>query len=679
MNSTRQRSNKAAIIASSLLVVFILVSVWLLKQYIDQERQRDLQGWQDRLSVIAESKKRSIEAWLNNQQQNLNELADNPLLQIYLSVDAAEADLSEAQRGQIGHLRNLIAATARRAGVFAQAQAINANTQSDARDGLAIVNADGELRLATRGFPADEAELPVAVRKAFDSGRMVIHGIYPNRDNEPRMIMALPVKPVQLTGGKQFAGAVVAVINPENGLYDVVTEQWITTVSDESLLVKGDAFSTTYISPLKDGFRLFHQVPRANTDNAANFARDNIANFAIKTDYRSKPVLVTSRSIAATDWVLVQKINEAEALRESSAHREFVFTLFLLAVFIITVTFIAVWRHATSLRLQKTSERLQARTDLLNAVSDNIRDHILLLDHDNRLVFINRALAQCVGSGAGDIRGKSLNHIFSMETTQKLTGLAQSPPSGSTVCELEIGGELHAYHVSVVELASGQYKTSRLFVLHDITSLQQAQQKHHQLLEGIISTLVRVTDMHDPHCAHHSERTREVAIAIAQAMGLSAQQIETLGMAALLANIGKLHLPRELLTKMEPLTAEEEALMHNNINHTVAILESLSFDGPVLEIIKQKNEYLDGSGYPAGLSGDAILLESRILAVANAFVAMTSARAYRPGKPIREVLDSLLKDADKRYDRKVVAALFHVAELRADWAEWQSASPSGNQ
>jgi len=107
----------------------------------------------------------------------------------------------------------------------------------------------------------------------------------------------------------------------------------------------------------------------------------------------------------------------------------------------------------------------------------------------------------------------------------------------------------------------------------------------------------------------------------------------------------------------------------------VAILESLSFDGPVLDIIKQKNEYLDGSGYPAGLRGEAILLESRILAVANAFVAMTSARAYRPGRPIREVLDSLLEDADKRYDRKVVAALFHIAESRSDWAEWQSASP----
>jgi HD-GYP domain-containing protein (c-di-GMP phosphodiesterase class II) len=92
----------------------------------------------------------------------------------------------------------------------------------------------------------------------------------------------------------------------------------------------------------------------------------------------------------------------------------------------------------------------------------------------------------------------------------------------------------------------------------------------------------------------------------------------------------------------------------------------------VVEVIRQKNEYLDGSGYPAGLSGDDIRRESRILAVANAFVAMSSARAYRSGKPVREALDLLLADAGQRYDRVVVAALFHVAESRPDWAAWQT-------
>ena len=667
-------NNKSAIIASGLLVVFILLSVWLIKQYISAERERDLQGWQDRLSVIAESKKRAIETWLGDQLDNLDELASNPLLQIYLSVDTNVKTISEAQRGQIGHLRNLITATVLRAGVFTQNAAIKANTQSVAKDGLAIVNAKAELRMATQGFPANDSALSVAVKRAFSSKRSIVYGIYPIEKSSPRLILVVPVSPVQLAGSTEFVGAVVAVINPYNGLYDVVAEQWLTTSTDESVLVLGDEFSTSYISPLQQDFQLFHKVPRANENNAANFARDNIANFAIKTDYLSHRVLVTSRSIPGTDWILVQKIAEREALRESSAHREFVFTIFLLAIFIITIVFIAVWRHATSLRLQKISERLQARTDLLNAVSDSIQDHIFLLDHDNKLVFVDRSLAEYVGSDSSDVRGKALNHIFSVETSEQLIQLATSGGNANSICKLTIADEERMYHVAVAELSSGQYKTSRLYVLHDITSLHEAQQKHQVLLEGIIATLVRVTDMHDPHCAHHSERTREVAITIAQAMQLPQQNIETLGMASQLANIGKLQLPRELLTKMKPLTQQEETMMRESINATVEMMQSLSFDGPVVDVIIQKNEYLDGSGYPQGLSGDAIRAESRILAVANAFVAMTSARAYRSGKPIREVLDILLQDADRRYDRAVVAALFHVAESRKDWSEWQAAT-----
>jgi HD-GYP domain-containing protein (c-di-GMP phosphodiesterase class II) len=87
--------------------------------------------------------------------------------------------------------------------------------------------------------------------------------------------------------------------------------------------------------------------------------------------------------------------------------------------------------------------------------------------------------------------------------------------------------------------------------------------------------------------------------------------------------------------------------------------------------VQQKNECLDGSGYPLGVSGEAIHLESRILAVANAFVAMTSSRAYRSGKPVNEVLDILIAEAGSRYDRQVIAALFHVAENHSDWMNWQ--------
>jgi HD-GYP domain-containing protein (c-di-GMP phosphodiesterase class II) len=94
----------------------------------------------------------------------------------------------------------------------------------------------------------------------------------------------------------------------------------------------------------------------------------------------------------------------------------------------------------------------------------------------------------------------------------------------------------------------------------------------------------------------------------------------------------------------------------------------------VLEVIAQKQEHLDGSGYPRGLSGDALTLPGRILAVANAFVALVSHRPWRPGLPVRAAVAELVRAADIRYDRRVLAALNHIVENRRDWSRWEAAA-----
>lgn len=674
--------NKSTLIASTLLILFLVASVWLVLQYAETERERDMFNWQDRLAILSESQKRTIEGWLNDQVGNLQELADNPLMQLYLSLkgSAGAAD-AETERGQFAHLRNLVVATARRAGVFSAGLSLSANVETAGNDGIGVLDAGGQLLMSTRNFPVSDEALERAVDAARERRRASVHGIYRNAVGQPRLIIAVPVTPVQVSGATSgITGYVVAVINPVLSLYTQVSQHWLATVSDEALLVTGDEHSTVYVSPLKDGHELFHRVSADNDRLAANFARGKPGAFGVRRDYRGVEVLVTGRSIERTGWTLVQKIDAREALRESRAYQSFVLTVFLLAVFIVALSFIAIWRHSTSLRLQRATERLAARTALLNSVGDNIREHIILLGEDENILYINRSLSESVGVPAEDIIGRSLHHILSIETTEQLLQLKRVEGRSDIrgrVMQLCVADEDYFFHVSMLTLKQGDYKDAVLYVLHDITGLKRAQEKHSRMLEGIIATLVHAVDMHDPHCAHHSERTREVAIAIARAMDMSEDDIRALSMAALLANIGKLYLPRNILTKMEPLTAEEEALLHSHIEHAVEILRDLEFDGPVIDIIRQKNECLDGSGYPRGLNGDAIRAESRILGVANAFVAMTSSRAYRKGLPIEAVLDKLLAEADVRYDRNVIAALFHVAENRSDWKRWQVISQAG--
>lgn len=671
-------NNKPATVAFILLFLFFSGSVWLVFQYVSAEKQRDLDAWQARLNIMAESQQYAVESWFDEQLDNIDALANNPLLQLYVSQqDLSVAPDDETGRGQLHHLRNLVNATANQADVFTPIKKINSNVENKVNDGIAIVNSSGVL-LATRYFPLGDAEVVSGFQSAVDRKSFYISSIYDSSEGQPRIIIVVPVNSVQSLSPDDIKAAVVAVINPEDNLYELLLKEWVTTRTEETLLVASDEDRVDYLSPLKNGYQLFHsQAPRDGASApgiAASNVLENIGENVMMQDYRHVDVLATARKIRNTPMILVQKIDVSEALAESTSHQQFILTIFLLAVFVITISFIAIWRHSTSLRLQKATRRLEARAALLNAVGDSINDHIFLLDHNNKLVFINDALARSFSIDNVDVRGKALNHVFNTEITEQLLKIKPADDeSDIRNREMRLGfkDRRHDYHVSIVALRHPDYKQSHLYVMHDITELKDAQGRHNRLMDGIISTLAQVIDKHDPHCAHHSERTREVAIAIARAMELPKERIDILSMAALLANIGKLYIPAEVLTNMEPLTPAEELMLRENINYSVEILKDLEFDGPVIEFVQQKNECLDGSGYPNAVSGDAIFQESRILSVANAFVAMTSSRAYRPGMPVKEVLDILLSEADSRYDRHVIAALFHVAENHSDWVSWQ--------
>lgn len=215
-----------------------------------------------------------------------------------------------------------------------------------------------------------------------------------------------------------------------------------------------------------------------------------------------------------------------------------------------------------------------------------------------------------------------------------------------------------------------------LLVLSDVTAMKVAEQHQSEMLRALVTTLSDVVDLHDPFSGHHANRMAEVSRAVAQELGLPEGDQETLGLAATLADIGKIMIPSELLTKTEALTAADRELLRKHVEYSLELLKGLEFNGPVLEVIAQKQEFLDGSGYPKGLTESQLTLSGRILAVANAFVALVSVRAYRQGVSIEEALNELLRRAGSQYDRRVIAALFHVAENRRDWSHWVSPSPT---
>jgi putative nucleotidyltransferase with HDIG domain len=174
---------------------------------------------------------------------------------------------------------------------------------------------------------------------------------------------------------------------------------------------------------------------------------------------------------------------------------------------------------------------------------------------------------------------------------------------------------------------------------------------------GAIRALALALDARDPYTAGHSERVSAVSVAVGRQMRLDADELEILRLGALLHDIGKIGISDAVLRKPGPLTLEEFALIERHPGVGARILRSVHFLAPHLPIVELHHERPDGQGYPHRLRGDEIPLLARIVHVADAFDAMTSARAYRPARSGADALRELWRCAGSQFDAEVVQAL----------------------
>lgn len=199
--------------------------------------------------------------------------------------------------------------------------------------------------------------------------------------------------------------------------------------------------------------------------------------------------------------------------------------------------------------------------------------------------------------------------------------------------------------------------------------LSNAAEKQRHLMSHLTNTLIMLVDSRDPHAQHHSNGVAMIAAAIAEQMDLSPLMKETTSLAASLMNVGKIKTADNLLLQKE-LSKEEKDKIRHAMLESADILKGIHFDGPVVETLRQSLEHVDGSG-PLGLTDEDILVSAKIIGVANAFVAMVSARAYREAMNVDQALEIIHHDAGKVYAKPVVAALQHYIENAGGRQTWE--------
>jgi PAS domain S-box-containing protein/putative nucleotidyltransferase with HDIG domain len=209
--------------------------------------------------------------------------------------------------------------------------------------------------------------------------------------------------------------------------------------------------------------------------------------------------------------------------------------------------------------------------------------------------------------------------------------------------------------------------TGVVLAFTDVTSRKKAEEELKRsfeqqkiAMEGTVRAIAYTVEIRDPYTAGHQRRVTKLACAIGEEMKLSRDQIEGLRMSGELHDIGKIHVPAEILSKPGQISEAEYTIIktHSQVGHD--ILKTIEFPWPVAKIVLQHHERIDGSGYPLGLKAKDILLEAKILAVADVIEAMATHRPYRPALSIEVSLREISKNKGKLYDSEVAESCLKV-------------------
>jgi PAS domain S-box-containing protein/putative nucleotidyltransferase with HDIG domain len=204
-------------------------------------------------------------------------------------------------------------------------------------------------------------------------------------------------------------------------------------------------------------------------------------------------------------------------------------------------------------------------------------------------------------------------------------------------------------------------------IIDDITDRIKAEQdlkssyeKLKRVLNGTVNALASTSEKRDPYTAGHQQRVTKLAVEIAREIGLSSEQVDGIRVAGLVHDIGKIQVAAEILNKPVALNDIEMELVRTHCQAGYEILKTIEFPWDVAEIVLQHHERINGSGYPRGLTGEKMMKEAKILAVADVVEAMASHRPYRPAFSVDKVLEEIVSNRSVLYDEDVVDACLRL-------------------
>lgn len=319
----------------------------------------------------------------------------------------------------------------------------------------------------------------------------------------------------------------------------------------------------------------------------------------------------------------------------------------------------------------KMQMELKDRERWLSTILKSIGDGVIATNKNGAITFMNPLAETLTGWKMNQALDRTLGDVFKV--------MNQKPGKMQTISVKNIlkGEESALSDESILVSKNGRKTpidprlepikdengnvTGAVLAFTDITARKMAEDElkrsfalQKTAMEGTVRAIAYTIETRDPYTAGHQRRVTKLACTIGEEMGLSKNQIEGLRMSGELHDIGKIHVPAEILSKPGQISDAEYTIIktHAQVGHD--ILKTIEFPWPIAKIVLQHHERINGSGYPYGLKGEEILLEAKILAVADVLEAMATHRPYRPALTVEESLEEISNNRGILYDPEVV-------------------------
>lgn len=328
----------------------------------------------------------------------------------------------------------------------------------------------------------------------------------------------------------------------------------------------------------------------------------------------------------------------------------------------------------------QAEKALAESEEKFRVIASAAHDAIVQIGAEGRIEFWNAAAEKIFGYSPAEALGQSMHELIVPERFRVEAGRGfehfmesgQGPVIGK-ILELPAlrkgGSEFSAQHSISAVKVNGRWHAIGL--IQDITErkqtedrLKESRARLERSLRGTIDAIARLTELRDPFIEKRQQHVARLAAAIAQEMGLAEDRVEGIRLAATIHDLGLITLPFEVLAKLHDLTDAERGLYQTHPETGYAVLADIDFPWPIAAIVRQHHENLDGSGFPAGLKGDGILLEARIVNVANVLAEMVADRAAQPPVALDEALERLVAGRGSVYDPAVVDACVRLFRER---------------